>query len=292
MSLTRRDFMTQSAAAVGALAAGQLLGYAAEEKPKLKSGADQVVLGKTGIKTSLLGMGTGTTGYNKSSNQTRMGQEKFTKLVRHAYDKGITYIDSADMYGSHPYVRKAIEGLNRDKLFILSKTRASTAGQAKEDIERFRKELGTDYIDTVLMHCMTKESWPKDQRAAMDVLADARSKGTVKSVGVSCHGLDPLRATVKTDWINVNLARINPFGYSMDGKPEDVVPCLKSMHEAGKGILGMKILGEGRIKDDEEKMKSIRYVLGLGCVDAFVIGFETPEQIDQIMGFIETALKG
>ena len=252
MSLSRRDFLKQSAAAVGVLAAGRFMGFAAEEKPKLKSGADQVVLGKTGIKTSLLGMGTGTFSGN---NQRRLGQDGFTKLVRYAYDKGITYIDTADGYATHSFVRKAIEGLPREKLFIQTKTRAGTAEQAKADIERFRKELGTDYIDSLLMHCMTKGSWSTDRQAVMDVMADAKAKGTVKAVGVSCHGIDPLRAAVKCNWVDINLARINPFGINMDGKPEEVVPCLKSMHENGKGILGMKIMGEGKIKAEDEKVK-------------------------------------
>ena len=139
---------------------------------------------------------------------------------------------------------------------------------------------------------MTKGSWSTDRQAVMDVMADAKAKGTVKAVGVSCHGIEPLRAAVKCDWVDVNLARINPFGINMDGKPEEVVPCLKSMHGNGKGILGMKIMGEGKIKAEDEKIKSVRYVLGLDCVHAFVIGFESPEQIDQIMGYIETAPKG
>ena len=288
MSLSRRDFLRQSAIAVGALATSRLPSFAAEGKPKLKSGADQVVLGNTGIKTSLLGMGTGTFSGN---NQRRLGQEGFTKLVRHAYDKGITYIDTADGYSTHPFVRKAIEGLPREKLFIQTKLRSGTAEQAKADIDRFRKELGTDYIDSLLMHCMMRGSWPTDRQAVMDVMADAKAKGTVKAVGVSCHGIDPLRAAVKCKWVDIALARINPFGINMDGKPEDVVPHLKSMYEDGKGIIGMKIMGEGKIKTEDEKTKSVRYVLGLGCVHAFVIGFESAQQIDQVMEYIETAVK-
>ncbi len=292
--ISRRDFLGQSAAAVGALAASNLLARAADNPRNLKSGADQVTLGRTGIKTSLIGMGTGSVGVNHSSNQVRLGNEKFCKLVRYAYDKGITYFDTADQYGSHIYLRDALQGLPREKLFIQTKTRATTAEMAKADVERLRQELGMDYVDTLLMHCMTKGSWPTDFRPVMDVLLDAKRKGFVKAIGTSCHGMEPLRAAVKCDWVEVDLARINPVGVAarMDGPPGEVVPCLRAMHEQGKGILGMKILGEGTFKTEEQQLASLRFVLGLGCVDAMVIGFETPKQIDQIMQRVEIALKG
>jgi aryl-alcohol dehydrogenase-like predicted oxidoreductase len=292
--LSRRGFLGQSAAVVGGLAVGGPL-LAAQGKRKLTSAADQVTLGRTGLKTSLLGMGTGSVGVGHSSNQVRLGEEQFRRLVRHAYDRGITYFDTADQYGSHIYLRSAIKGLPRDRLFLQTKTRATTPEMARADIERFRQELGTDYLDTLLMHCMTRGSWPTDMRPVMDALSEAKARGHVKAVGVSCHGMAPLKAAVKSDWVEVDLARINPVGGNagrMDGSPEEVAACLKAMHSQGKGILGMKILAEGTLKTPEQQLKSLRFVLGLGCVDAFVIGFETPEQIDQIMQRIETALKG
>lgn len=291
---SRRDFLCQSAVALGAATVG-LKSAAAAPVRKLTSAADQVVLGRTGVRTSLLGLGTGSVGVQHSSNQVKLGEEKFKKLVRYAFDKGITYFDTADQYGSHIYLRAALKGLPREKLFIQTKTRATTAEMAKADIERFRQELGTEYLDTLLMHCMVKGSWPTDFRPVMDVLSEAKEKKRVRAIGVSCHGMDPLRSAVKTDWVEVDLARINPIGGKdgrMDGTPDEVAACLKAMHEQGKGILGMKILAEGTLKSPEQQINSLRFVLGLGCVDAFVIGFETPEQIDQMIERIEIALKG
>lgn len=288
---SRREFIGQAAVTVGTLAASS--GVAAPPVRKLTSGADQVTLGKTGIKSSLLGLGTGSVGVQHSSNQVKLGQEKFTKLVRHAYDGGIRYFDTADQYGSHIYLREALKGLPRESLFIQTKTRALSADVARVDIQRFREELGVDYIDSLLMHCMTKGNWPSDMRPVMDVLMEAKAKKWVRAVGVSCHGMSPLRAAVDCDWVEIDLARINPVGVSarMDGTPADVIPCLKGMHEKGKGILGMKILGEGTFKSPEQRLESLRFVLGLGCVDAMVIGFESPAQIDEVMKLVETALK-
>jgi predicted aldo/keto reductase-like oxidoreductase len=295
MQIDRRNFIGQSAAALGALAAGGMVANAAEQPRKLTSGADRVQLGKTGIETSLLGMGTGSTGVKHSSNQVKLGEEKFKRLIRFAYDRGITYFDTADQYGSHLYLREALRGLPREKVFIQTKTHATTPEMARADIERFREELGVDYLDTLLMHCMQKASWPTDRRPVMDTLTKAKDKGLIRAVGVSCHGMDPLKAAVECDWVDVDLARINPVGGKagrMDGTPEEVAACLKAMHAKGKGIIGMKILAEGTLKTPEKQIESLRFVLGLGCVSCFVIGFETPQQIDQILRHIETALKG
>ena len=292
-SLSRREFLGQSAAAAGVLAAANALAAQPPQRPK--SAADLVTLGRTGIQTSLLGIGTGSVGVKRSSNQVKLGEAGFTKLMRHAFDKGITYIDAADQYGSHIYLRTALRGLPREKLFLQTKTRATTAAMVRADIERFRHELGTDYLDTLLMHCMTTKTWPTDFRPVMDVLSEAKEKKWVRAVGVSCHGMDPLREAVACDWVEVDLARINPIGGSkgrMDGTPDEVATCLQAMHKQGKGILGMKILAEGTLKTPEEQMRSLRFVLGLGCVDAFVIGFESPKQIDEMVERINTVLRG
>jgi predicted aldo/keto reductase-like oxidoreductase len=289
--LSRRDFLGTTAAAVGALAAGT----AGAARTKLKSGADQVTLGRTGIRTSLIGMGTGSNGVGQSSNQVRLGEAQFTHLVRHAIDRGITYFDTADQYGSHIYLRHALKGVPREKLFLQTKTRATTAEMARFDIDRLRQELGVDYLDTLLMHCMTRGSWPTDMRPVMDVLSKAKDEKKIRAVGVSCHGMAPLKAAVGCDWVEVDLARINPVGGNagrMDGSPEAVAACLKEMHAQGKGILGMKILAEGTLKTPEKQLESLRFVLGLGCVNAMVIGFEKPEQIDQIMSLVEKVLTG
>jgi predicted aldo/keto reductase-like oxidoreductase len=291
--LSRRDFLGHSAAAVGLAAAGGLVATAADNRPRPKSGTDQVTLGRTGIKTSLIGMGTGSTGVRHSSNQVKLGEEKFANLVRYAHERGITYFDTADQYGSHLYLRHALRGIPRDKLFLQTKTRATTAEMARADIDRFREELGTDYLDTLLMHCMTKGSWPTDMRPVMDVLSKAKDKKQIRAVGVSCHGMAPLQAAVGCDWVEIDLARINPVGGNpgrMDGTPEQVSACLKQMHGQGKSILGMKILAEGTLKTPDKQMESLRFVLGLGCVDAMVIGFESPEQIDQILKLAELVL--
>jgi predicted aldo/keto reductase-like oxidoreductase len=258
-----------------------------EAAAKPKRGTDLVTLGRSGLKTSLLGIGTGTVG---GSQQRAMGTEGFTKLTRHALERGLHYVDTADMYHMHVFVQIALKGVPRDKYFIQTKTQAKHPEVAKADIERFRRELGVETIDSLLMHCMATRSWPTDMRPVMDVLDEAKRKGRVRAVGISCHGFEPLAASAESDWCDIQLARINPFGDKMDAEPEKVAEQLKKMHAKGRGVLGMKIYGETGFGSREKRLQSLKYVLGLGCVDAFTIGFTSTHQLDETLELIEQAL--
>jgi hypothetical protein len=286
VNISRRHFVFGTAAA-GAAAVAQRVGWAAADSPATpKKGSDRVTLGKTGIQTSLLGIGTGTRG---GSEQRALGEVGFTKLVRHALDCGLHYIDTADSYRMHYLVSAALKGVASDKYFIQTKTTAKHPEVAKVDIERFRRELGLQTLDTLLMHCMTRGGWDVDMRPVMDVLYDAKEKGRVRSVGVSCHGFPPLVTSADCDWIDVHLVRINPFGDKMDDTPEKVSEQIRTMHERKHGVLGMKIFGETGFESAEKRLQSLKYVLGLGCVDAFTIGFTSTDQIDETLAMIEQA---
>lgn len=285
--VSRRTFLAGAAASGLAALGWPVRAWAHPHPPALKSGADMVTVGRTGIKTSVLGIGTGTYG---GREQREIGTDHFRAMVRAALERGVRYIDTADNYHTHVFVQIALQGVPRDQYFIQTKTRAQSAEVARADIERFRRELRVDYIDSVLMHCMTTGDWPNKMRPVMDVLYEEKQKGRIKAVGVSCHGWDPLAASVETDWCDVQLVRINPFGLKMDGKPEDVADAVKKMHDAGRGIIGMKIFGENGLDSREQRLQSLKWVLGLGCVDCFTIGFSKIEQIDETLALIAEAL--
>lgn len=294
--LNRRDFMAQAtAAATVAAAAGAASTASAapgRDRAALPRGpVDKVTLGKTGIQVSLVGMGTGSIGSGQASNQTRLGIQGFTRVVRHALDRGVCFFDVADQYGSHVYLREALKGVPREKYVIQTKTHATNFADAKSHLERYRLELGVDYIDILLLHCMTKSGWQAPHSGSMDYLMKAKAEKIIRAHGTSCHGMDPLRTSAKEPFVEVDLARINPEGLIMDDKkPDEVASVLEEMHAAGKGIVGMKILGEGRINTAERKDASLRYVLGLGTVNAFIIGFESTEQVDDILERTTSAL--
>jgi aryl-alcohol dehydrogenase-like predicted oxidoreductase len=249
-----------------------------------------VTLGRTRLNPTRLCLGTGMRGGQRESNQTRLGREAFETLIRESFDRGVRLFDLADLYGTHPYVIPALKGIQRDRFQIVTKIwwrEGSLPENERPDadicIERFLRELKTDYIDLVLLHCVTSANWPQELRNQMDLLSKLKEKGTIRALGVSCHSLEALRAAAAEPWVESVHTRINPYGLSMDGPPEKVVPVLKKIHAAGKGVIGMKIIGEGRLRKSEEKRSaSVKYALDLGCVDVLNVGCETVAEVDDL----------
>lgn len=248
---------------------------------KKKSISDLVPLGNTGIKVTRLAFGTGTHGTGTSSDQTKLGMEKLTELLCHAYDCGVRFFDTADSYGSHRFMRNALKTIPREKVVIQSKMWWRRYRDPKEELDRFRKELGTDYIDMLLLHCMMEDDWPSKLERVRDTLSQAKEDKIIRAHGFSCHSLGALKAGAACDWVDLTFARINHDGRHMDDRPDVVVPVLKKIHDSGKGLIGMKILGEGSLADQRDA--SLKFVLGLDTVDTLVIGFTKREQIDDII---------
>jgi aryl-alcohol dehydrogenase-like predicted oxidoreductase len=288
MKISRRHFFKQTSLGVGSLALGTALTSAAESAPVCFDPYEKVPLGKTGLSFSRFCMGTGVSGGNRASNHTRMGKEKLERLLNEGFDRGVRWFDLADLYGTHPYLIPALKTIPRDRYGIVSKIWFHPGGIPEAErpdadvvVQRFLKELGTTYVDLVLIHCVTSSKWNQDLRKQMDIMAKLKQKGDIRAHGVSCHSLEALSAAAEEPWVDSVHARINPYGMSMDDKPEKVVPVLKKIHDAGKGVVGMKIIGEGKLRSEPEKITaSAKFVLGLGCVDILNVGFEKPEEID------------
>ncbi len=251
-NISRRDFIRQSAELAGAAIIGAELIAPAEAAPVVRTASDWVQLGrlnKHNIKIPRLGMGTGTV---NGKAQRDLGAEGFNSLVKYAYDRGVRYIDTADNYKTHEFIREAIKAnkLPRENLFIQTKLPlgAETTADPMKTIDRYRQELGVDYIDSLLM------------------------------------------------------ARINPQGRHVDsdhptnphhpeGKVAEAMKEIKAMHDKGRGVIGMKIIGEGFFASPEDREKSIRYAMAYGFVDAVVIGFKSTAEIDEAVERINRALK-
>jgi aryl-alcohol dehydrogenase-like predicted oxidoreductase len=249
---------------------------------------DTVTLGATGISVSRLCIGTGTDGWNHRSRQSNLGVKGLARLLRFAYDQGITFWDSADMYGTHPHVAEALRGLDRSSVVITTKTVSRKPDAAIHDVERFLRELQTDYLDILLLHCLMETDWPERYGATMEALFRLKERGLIRALGVSCHDFGAFTTTAVTPWVEVVLARINYAGISMDAPPPRVIPVLDRMHASGKGIYGMKVMGAGQLGRDPEK--AIRYVMGLPSVDAFTIGMTSEREVVDNTGIIRMIL--
>jgi predicted aldo/keto reductase-like oxidoreductase len=296
IEISRRQFIARTAAIAGGIALSPVV--AGATGAARQTAVDQVVLGRTGLTLSRLGIGCGT---NSGSVQRALGHDGFTRLIRYAYDQGITYLDTAQAYQTHEYIREAIKGLPREKLFIQSKM-PGTPEKPLEVIDRYRQELGTDYIDSLLTHCTVTANWDDERKRAMDAMEEAKDKKIIRAHGVSCHTLPALKRAVELDWVDVHLVRINPQGALMDTPNESwnarsdashvpaVMEQLKLMREKKRGVIGMKLIGEGRFVDPEEREKAIRFVMQSDVTDAVVIGFKSEAEIDEAIARINSAL--
>jgi aryl-alcohol dehydrogenase-like predicted oxidoreductase len=298
----RRQFLRKSSLAGVALLAGPRLASALETAPpRLRGAADTVTFGKTGVTTSFLAFGTGFNGGGRASDITRLGQPAFTRILRAGLDEGVRLLDSADLYGSHSFIREAVKGVPRDRYSILTKLWPykeewnEPSGGARAEVDRFRKELGTDMLDVCLIHCMQNDRWPEEFARVRDELSRLKEEGAVRAVGVSCHDHGALKRAADLPWVDVVLARINHRGgekYMCDDTTEAVSATLRRARANGKAVIGMKIFGAGTLTKPEERAASLKYVLGEGLVDALTIGMSDPVQVTDNVRWIGKTLAG
>jgi predicted aldo/keto reductase-like oxidoreductase len=288
---TRRQFVKGMGALAGAAATAgcatktAMLGprdAAVGDNPTVhKTATDRVTIGSTGIVTSRLALGSGTHGFNGASDQTRLGMTAFVNQFTYGYSQGLTFFETAADYGAHPFIAEAVRQVGRQNVVILTKTEAQTAAAMQADLDKFRTDLGVDMIDMVLLHNKQSATWTTECAGAMDVLSQAKESGIIRAHGVSCHTLAALQLAAATPWVDVDQARVNPDGILMDADPATVIGILKQMKASGKGVIGMKILGEGQLSNQVDR--AITHAVGLDCIDAFTIGFNSTGQLDEVM---------
>ena len=259
----------------------------------------KVKLGRSGLEATLIGFGTGVNATNRSAALTRQDHGESLATLRYAYERGIRMFDTADAYGTHQIMAEAMKFMDRDEITLSTKMWVQRGGIPEPErpdadivVDRFRKELNTDYIDLVQLHLMTSQTWTDDWKKQMDILENLKSKGIIKAHGVSVHSLDAMKTAVESSWVDVIHVRINPYGIAMDKpEPEEVVDVINKLHASGKGVIGMKLIGAGRYGSESDRIdNAIKFVTGLGSVDMMIIGFEHKDQIDNYLTRVETVL--
>ncbi len=304
--LTRRGFIGTVIGGTGAAAAGGVLLFNRQTAqsqrqdtdlivdPAIKSATDQVLLGSSGIKVSLVGIGTGSGGWAGRSDQTRLGQEEFTRQLRYAFDKGINFFDLADQYGSHPFFTKAMTGVPREKYVIQTKSTSRRAKEVRADIDRFLKELNTDYIDSLIIHNVTEKDWTTRYEEVLEIFSEAKKAGKIRAHGVTCHSFGALEAAAASDWVQINQVRWNSRESHMDADTETARMLFEKMRRKGQGMIGMKVVGQGSLVQGDKALTPedcYKFQIESGVVDAFVIGVQKIEHIDQLLTGTKAALK-
>jgi predicted aldo/keto reductase-like oxidoreductase len=258
-------------------------------KPAKRSATDWVTLGKSNVKVTRLAFGTGTT---SGRAQRELGQEGFTTLVRYAYDHGIRFFETAESYHGMPEMLAiALKGLPRDSYRLMTKYSTPASGDPAPKIDQFRKQLNSEYIDILLLHCLRPPTWATDYESLQDGFSLAQQKGIIASHGASIHGLPALRTIPGNQWLQIAMIRMNHNGTRMDtpemrdvdqlGNVDEVVAHTKAVHSQGMGVISMKLVGEGRFTKAEDRDASMKFAMNLGCVDAVTIGFTNTAQIDE-----------
>jgi aryl-alcohol dehydrogenase-like predicted oxidoreductase len=282
---TRRDFLKSSVAATVLSGVG---GVTVAQSVK-RSATDWVTLGKSNVKVTRLAFGTGTF---SGRVQRDLGQEEFTRLVRHAYDRGIRFFETAESYhGMAEMLAIALKGLPRDSYKLMTKYSTPASGDPSPKIDQFRRQLGTEYIDILLLHCLRPPTWSTDYRPLQDGFSAAKDKKIILSHGASVHGLQALRTFPGNQWLDIAMIRMNHNGTKMDtealydieeqGKVDEVVAHTKQVHAQGMGVISMKLCGEGRFTRAEDRDRAMKFAMNLGCVDAVTIGFKNTAEIDE-----------
>ena len=296
--LNRRTFILKSATGVAIASAIPFVFSQPVLAASIAEAVDVVALGNTGLKVSRIAFGTGTRGWKRESDQTRLGVKKFVELSQYCYEKGIRFFDTADMYGSHSYVSEALKVLPREKVTVLSKVMTYTregwyeAEPFDKCFDRFRKELKTDYIDILLMHCMENGQWPAANKLYMDAMSKAKQDGLIKALGVSCHNYEAMVEAASNPWVDVMLARINPYSVRMDGTPEKIMEVLETARKNGKGIIGMKIFGCGDLVKETEREPSLNLAIKSGNVHCMTLGVDSKGQVDDNVSRVMRIARG
>ena len=283
---TRRDFLKTGIAATVLSGMG---GTSAFSQTGKRSATDWVTLGKSNVKVTRLAFGTGTF---SGRVQRELGQQEFTRLVRYAYDRGIRFFETAESYHGMPEMLAiALKGLPRESYKLMTKYSTPASGDPAAKIDQFRKQLGTEYIDILLLHCLRPPTWSTDYASLQDGFSEAWQKKIILAHGASVHGLPALRTLPGNQWLQIAMIRMNHNGTKMDteamrdidapGSVDEVVAHTRKVHAEGMGVISMKLCGEGRFTRAEDRDAAMKFAMNLGAVDSVTLGFKNTGEIDE-----------
>jgi aryl-alcohol dehydrogenase-like predicted oxidoreductase len=289
---SRRDFLKTGLAAATLAGTGSLSLRAAQQ-----TATDWVKLGNTNVKVTRLAFGTGTM---SGRVQRELGQDEFTKLVRHAYDRGIRFFETSESYGEmHKMLGVALKGIPRDSYRLMSKVTTRPGVNPQDKIDELRKLANTEYFDVMLLHWQHTSTWPTDSAQWQDGIAESQAKKVVLVRGASVHGLPALRRVPENKWLELAMIRMNHKGTAMDaedyntqgpGNVSEVVTHVKEVRQRGMGLISMKLVGEGRFTNREDRQAAMKFAFKNAGVDSVTVGYKNTAEIDEAIENLNLAL--
>jgi len=288
--ISRRNFLKAGVAAGALAGVGELPLHAERE-----TATDWVTLGRSNMKVTRLAMGLGT---NNGNVQAALGQEGLTSLVHYAYDRGIRFFETAQVYHTPAMLGIALKGLSRESYRLMTKVQTDLGGDPKTTLEAMRKTMDTDYFDIMLLHYQHFATWPEDTKAWQDAILEAESRQVIKTHGASVHGLPALRRVPDNEWLKIAMIRMNHTGRRMDtedfmhdehGNVDAVVDHVKMAKASGLGVISMKLIGEG-VFNHEDRQKAMRFAFRTAGVDTVTVGMKSPAEVDEAIDNLNLAL--
>jgi aryl-alcohol dehydrogenase-like predicted oxidoreductase len=300
MKIDRRHFLGPVAGAAAMV--GPTFGESKQELP-------QVTLAGGAVKMTRLGFGTGTVGRETKQSiwakrnkrlERVMSDQDAVALFHRAYERGITFFDMADVYGTHPFCREALKDIPREKVALMTKFWWQHQAQggdllaipvkeretfARKAFDRYRRELNTDYIDMLLLHCLTQPKWVEEMQPYMDVFSEYKEQGLIKTLGCSCHNYGAMETAADCSWVDILLARINPEGVRCDGSADEVLKVLREAKRKGKFVIGMKVYGAGDLLSQRDAC--MKFAQECGVQDALTLGVKSVDEMNENLSLME-----
>jgi aryl-alcohol dehydrogenase-like predicted oxidoreductase len=289
---SRRDFLKAGFAAATLAGTGGLPVFAAPA-----TATDWVTLGRSDVKVTRLAFGTGSF---SGRVQRELGQDDFTKLVRYAYDRGIRFFETAESYAEmHKMLGVALKGIPRDSYRLMSKVTTHDGVDPQQKFDELRKLANTEYFDVMLLHWQHVASWPTDTRRWQDGILEAQSRKIIVGHGASVHGLPALRQVPGNKWLELAMIRMNHKGVAMDaedyattgpGNVSEVVTHVRQVRQQGMGVISMKLVGEGRFTNREDRQAAMKFAFKHAGVDCVTVGYKNTAEIDEAIENLNLAL--
>ncbi len=229
-------------------------------------------LGQTGMLVTRFGFG--------GIPLQRVSDAYALKLVGHALDRGINWIDTANGYGSsEERIGKAIAGCRREDLYLFTKAAGRDPDTLRKQVELSLERLATSYLDLFQFHIVPDlETWGNmHDNGTVDLVLDYKEKGQIRHVGASAHTLDTVLALLNYPEIEVVQW---PFNFLVE---EEGLKVLEKCSDRGVGLIGMKPFAGGVLS---VARLCIRYLLQYPDLVADP-GFETIEEVDEVISLAD-----
>jgi predicted aldo/keto reductase-like oxidoreductase len=287
---SRRDFLKTTLVAGTAASVGTLPLHA---RP---TATDQVTLGNSGMRVTRLAFGTGS---NNGYVQSSLGQEKFTRLVHYAYDRGIRFFETAESYSTPAMLGIALKGIPRENYQLMHKVTTDPGVDPQVRFDQMRRISNTDYFDIMLLHYQHTPNWVSETARWQDGILQAQQKKTILRRGASVHGLPALRQVPGNKWLEIAMIRMNHNGTRMDalnyddngpGDVQEVVRHVKQVKSEGMGVISMKLVGDGTFTQHSDRAAAMKFAFRNAGVDCVTVGFKAPNEIDEAIDNLNAAL--